>query len=381
MLTVNPEYFKEMKEFFNRDMLKCFQCGTCTGICPVSTTDENFPRMFVLYSRFGIEERIKDSKEAWLCLQCRLCTEFCPRDAKPSDVMLALKRISVEGGNVPPYIRDFFTNIQKQKNPWGLGKFKRADWIKKADFQIPTVKENPDFEWLWFVGCVHSFDNRGIEVALKIARILNDLGINYAILGREESCCGNDVRRAGEEGLFELLMEENLKTFEKYGVEKIITHSPHCYNTLKNEYEMDVKLVMDVVYDAIKEGGLESKEIKKTVTYHDSCFLGRYNGIYNLPRDILKVLGVEIIEMENNRKMSICCGGGAGNIVGDYLGQINLARLRAREATKTDAEILAVACPFCMLMLEDAVKTEKLDNRIAVKDIIELVYESVYGMS
>ncbi len=384
MLTIDTEFFEIMEEFFNRDFLKCYQCGTCTGICPVSTNNHLFPRRFVRYSQLGAMERLEDAEEAWLCLQCRLCTELCPRDAKPSDVMLALKRIAVENGKTLPYIRDFFTNIQKQKNPWGIGKFKRADWTKKSSIAIPTVKDNPDFEWLWFVGCAHSFDSRNIEISLKIVRLLSDIGVNYAILGREEGCCGNDVRRAGEEGLFELLREENIKTFDKYGIEKIFTHSPHCYNTLRNEYNgYEVKLFLEILYDAINNGKIELKhEINKKVTYHDSCFLGRYNGIYDLPRKILESIpGIELVEMQNNRRLSICCGGGAGNIVGDYPGEINPAKLRAREAAETDAEILAVACPFCMLMLEDAVKMEKLDDRIVVKDIVELVYESVYGES
>ncbi|AGK61726.1 tungsten-dependent benzoyl-CoA reductase-related protein bamD [Archaeoglobus sulfaticallidus PM70-1] len=381
MVKINPEYFEVVKEFGAESSLKCYQCGTCTGICPVSTTDQNFPRRFVLYSQLGIEEKLLDAPEAWLCLSCKLCTEFCPRDAQPSEVMLAIKRMAVESGNTPPYIRDFFTNIHKQKNPWGLGKFKREDWVKKADAEVPKVKDNPEFEWLWFVGCAHSFDNRNIEVTKKLARILNDIGVNFAILGREEGCCGNDVRRAGEEGLFELLMDENAKTFDKYGVERLFTHSPHCFNAFKNEYEgYEVKLILEIIYDAIKSGKLELKKpINKKVTYHDSCFLGRYNKIYDLPREILQMIpGVELVEMKSNREMSLCCGGGAGNIVGDYEGEIQPARVRAIEAAESGAEILAVACPFCLLMLEDGVKMEKVDDRVTVKDIIELIYESAY---
>ncbi len=382
MIEVDLEGIEIIKEFGAEKISMCFNCGTCTAICPVSTSDHLFPRKFIRYSQLGAIDRIEDSIEAWLCLQCRLCTEFCPRDAKPSDVMLALKRMAVENGKTLPYIRDFFTNIQKQKNPWGIGKFKRADWTKKSSVKVPTVKDNPDFEWLWFVGCANSFDSRSIEVSLKIVRLLNDIGVNYAILGGEEGWCGNDVRRAGEEGLFESLRDENMKTFDKYGVERIFTHSPHCFNTLKNEYDgYEVKLFLEIIYDAIERGKIELKhEINKKVTYHDSCFLGRYNGIFDLPRKILELIpGIELVEMENNRKLSLCCGGGAGNIVGDYPGEINPARLRAREAASTNAEILAVACPFCMLMLEDAIKMEKLDDKIVVRDIIELVHQSVYG--
>jgi Fe-S oxidoreductase len=307
---------------------------------------------------------------------------MCPREAYPSDVMLALKRIAVESGKTPPYIRDFFSNIHKQKNPWGLGKFKREDWVKKTEGEVLKVKDNPEFEWLWFVGCAHSFDNRNIEVTKKLLRILNDIEVNFAILGREEGCCGNDVRRAGEEGLFELLKEENMNTFGKYGVEKLFTHSPHCYNTFRNEYEgVEAKLFLEMLYDAIKSGKIELKnEINKKITYHDSCFLGRYNKIYDLPREILQSIpGVELVEMKSNRELSLCCGGGAGNIVGDFPGEIQPARLRAIEAVESGAEIMAVACPFCLLMLEDGVKTERVDDRVKVMDIVELVYQSAYG--
>jgi len=382
MVRIDPEYREMMMEFGADNALKCFQCGTCTGICPVSTTDENFPRRFVLYSQLGIGEKLEDVTEAWLCLQCRLCAEMCPRKAYPTDVMLALKKISVESGKTPPYIRDFLSNIHKQKNPWGIGKFKREEWIKKVDGEVARLRDNPEFEWLWFVGCAHSFDSRNIEVTKKLVRILNDIGVNFAILGREEGCCGNDVRRAGEEGLFELLRDENVEIFNKYGVGKLFTHSPHCFNTFKNEYEgVEVKLFLELIYDAIKDGKLEFKnEIDRKVTYHDSCFLGRYNGIYDLPREILKAIpGLELVEMKSSRMLSLCCGGGAGNIVGDYPGEVQPARLRAIEAVESGAEVLAVACPFCLLMLEDGVKTEGVDDRIEVMDIVELVYQALYG--
>jgi len=380
MVVVDPKFTEELMEFGAEKVMECFNCGNCTAICPVSTNEHLFPRRFVRYIQLGLKDKILDAEDAWLCLSCRLCTELCPRDARPSDTMIALKRLSVENGKTPPYIRDFFQNITKQRNPWGIGKFKRDNWIKKADVEVPKIKENPEFEWLWFVGCANSFESRNIEVTVKIAKILNDIGLNFAILGREEGCCGNDVRRAGEEGLFELLMEENIKIFEKYGVEKIVTHSPHCYNTFKNEYNgYEVKLVLEFIHDAIKKGKLNLKPLNIKVTYHDSCFLGRYNGIYDLPREVLKSIpGVELVEMKNNRKLSICCGGGAGNIIGEYPGEIKPARIRAREAAETGAEVLAVACPFCLLMLEDAVKAEGLDDKIVVKDIVELVYESAY---
>jgi len=392
--------------------LACMRCGRCQDICPAANSGTTLNPMFLMQNIRRLEkvllgkskgngsgeegseqevqnpedilliETVLDEEAVWACTTCRACMEMCPVYVEQMEIIGEMRRGLIESGETPPDVRDFLQNIQKQKNPWGEGKFKRDQWIKKSEMEIPTVKENPEFEWLWFVGCAHSFDNRNIPVARKLARLLNDLEVNYAVLGREEGCCGNDVRRVGEEGLFQVLMEENMQTFEKYGVERLFTTSPHCYNTFKNEYEgYEVKFVLEIIYDAIKSGKLKLKHpINKRVTFHDPCYLGRYNGMYDLPREILKAIpGIELVEMPRNRERSFCCGAGGGNLVREYPGEDRPNNIRAREAASTNAEILAVACPFCMIMLEDGVKTEKLDNRIQVLDVIELVYESVYG--
>ena len=361
-------------------LIKCYQCGNCTAICPVS--DGSFPRKFVGYLRWGIKEKIEKAEVAWLCLQCKLCDEFCPRGANPSNAMQILKRIAVENGDVPPHIGEFLMNIYRRRNPWGHSRARRGEWIKRLDIEVPTVREKEGFEWLWYVGCANSFDPRVMGVTEKIARILNDCGVNYAVLGREEGCCGNDVKRIGEEGLFELLMEENVKIFKKYGVKKLITHSPHCYNAFKNDYhyDMEVKLFLELLYELIKKGKIELKyKVDRVVTYHDSCFLGRYNNIYELPREILKLIpGVKLVEMPSNRRMSICCGGGSGNITVGYQGKVQPSILRIKEALSVKAEVLAVACPFCKIMLEEGVKSVNGDE-LEVLDIVDLVYYSAYG--
>jgi Fe-S oxidoreductase len=409
------------KDLTRRDLLAslaCMRCGRCQDNCPAFNSKTSLSPMFLIQNIRMINEIAKgkvsmakpyegvsetetdggevegeaeeillldtllDMDAIWACTTCRACMEMCPVYIEQMEIIGEMRRGVIESGEAPPDIRDFLTNIQKQKNPWGEAKFKRDQWIKKSDFPIPTVKDNPEFDWLWFVGCAHSFDNRNIPVSRKVARMLEDAGINYSVLGREEGCCGNDVRRVGEEGLFQLLQEENIKTFEKYGVEKMITTSPHCYNTFKNEYEgYEVKFILELIYDAIKTGKLKLKHpVNKKVTYHDPCYLGRYNGMYELPREILKAIpGLELVEMPRNRNRSFCCGAGGGNLVREYTGEDRPNNIRAREAAETGAEILAVACPFCMIMLEDGVKTEKLDDKIVVKDVLELVYESVYG--
>lgn len=410
------------KDLTKRDLLSslaCMRCGRCQDACPAFNSKTSLSPMFLIQNIRRIDKIAKgeakilkpyevkveenggegagekeeaktevrlldtllDMHAVWACTTCRACMEMCPVYIEQMDIIIEMRRGIIESGEAPPDIRDLLTNIQKQKNPWGEAKFKRDQWIKKAETTVKLAKDG-DFDWLWFVGCAHSFDNRNIPITAKIAKILSDIGINYAVLGREEGCCGNDVRRVGEEGLFQVLKEENVALFEKYGVKKIIATSPHCYNTLKNEYDgYDVKFILEIIHDAIKSGKLKlKKEIKKKVTFHDPCYLGRYNGMYELPREILKSIpGIELVEMPRNRNRSFCCGAGGGNLVREYPGEFRPNNLRAKEAAETGAEILAVACPFCMIMLEDGVKSEKLEDRIKVLDIIELVYESAYG--
>lgn len=421
------------KDLTKRDLLSslaCMRCGRCQDACPAFNSRTSLSPMFLIQNLRNIDkiasgkmpmlkpyeakvetetdggesdtkteaeneakgadekpENVKlvntllDTHAIWACTTCRACMEMCPVYIEHMDIIQELRRGIIESGEAPPDIRDLLTNVQKQKNPWGEAKFKRDQWIKKSEVPIKLAKDG-DFEWLWFVGCAHSFDNRSIPITAKIARILNDIGVSYAVLGRDEGCCGNDVRRVGEEGLFQVLKEENITQFEKYGVKKIIATSPHCYNTLKNEYEgYEVKFILEKIYEAIKSGKLKlKKEIKKKVTFHDPCYLGRYNGMYELPREILKSIpGIELVEMPRNRNKSFCCGAGGGNLVREYPGEFRPNNIRAKEAAETGAEILAVACPFCMIMLEDGVKTEKLEEKIKVLDIIELIYESAYG--
>lgn len=390
----------EPKDLQWRDLLSslaCMRCGRCQDACPASNSGTTLSPMFLMQNlRKTLDEtfdflgrpkkedvllldNVLDMEAVWACTTCRACMEMCPVYIEQMEIIGEMRRGIVESGEAPPDIRDFLTNIQKQRNPWGEAKYKRDAWAK--DLEVPSVKD-AEFEWLWWVGCGHSFDNRNKVVARKLVELLNEIGISYAFLGREEGCCGNDVRRVGEEGLFQLLKEENTATFEKYGVERVFATSPHCYNTFKNEYDgFETKFILEILYEAIRDGRLKLKHpVNKKVTFHDPCYLGRYNGMYELPREILKAIpGIELVEMPRNREKAFCCGGGGGNLVREYPGEDRPNNIRAREAGETGAEVLAVACPFCMIMLEDGIKMEKLDDRMAVMDVIELVYESVFG--
>jgi len=402
--TVDDEEYMgaiEAKDLQWRDLLSsiaCMRCGRCHDACPATNSGTTLSPMFLMQSlrravdkSFDVVGRkrgeipllnnVLDMEAVWACTTCRACMEMCPVYIEQMEIIGEMRRGIVESALAPPDIRDYLTNIQKQKNPWGEAKFKRDHWRKDAETDIPLAKD-AEFEWLWFVGCAHSFDSRNKPIAKKIAKLLADIGVNFAILGREEGCCGNDVRRVGEEGLFQSLKGENLRIFEKYGIERILATSPHCFNGFKNEYEnLNVRFILEILLEAIKSGKLKLKNpVKKRVTFHDPCYLGRYNGMYELPREILAAIpGIELIEMPKNRDRSFCCGGGGGNLVREYPGDDRPNRIRAREAASTNAEVLAVACPFCMIMLEDGVKAEGLDDRLQVFDVIELIWESAYG--
>lgn len=351
----------------------CIQCGTCVSSC-CSKNTLNLRR--ILASYIGKRIPVWEFEQIWYCTTCHLCQDRCPRGITLTDAIVKAREELIENGNVPPDVRDMLISIQKHRNPFGISKFKRDEWTKGLD--VPTVKSNPDFEYLWYVGCANSFDTRNKQIAAKTAQLFNEIGLNYAILGREEGCCGNDVKMVGEEGLFELLKQENLDIFSKYNVKKIVVLSPHCYHVFKNEYGLNVKLAIELIYNAIITGDLKfSRGIEKKVTFHDPCYLGRYNNIYDLPRELIKTIPmVELVEMQRVRERSFCCGGGGGNVVRDYPDTKRPNIIRVQEANRTNADILAVTCPFCMSMLEDAVKTLGLE--IEVKDIIELIWEAVF---
>ena len=295
------------------------------------------------------------------------------------DIIVGLRSILVERGEVPPTIIDALENIYKFGNPFGLSRAKRAEWAR--DLNVRRVSEENKAELLYFVGCVPSYETRAQEVARSIAVTLNRLGIDFSILGEKENCCGNEVYSLGERGLFEILMEENSKLFKQYGVNKIITTSPHCFNALKNRYKLDgieVQHYTQFFADLIDRSQLKFlKRIDKKVAFHDPCYLGKHNNIFDEPRKILEnIPGVKLIELEHSKARSICCEGGGGRMWYDPPGEESrLAEDRIREALEAGADILAVACPFCLLTLEDAAKKTGNYGKIEIKDIMEVIRE------
>jgi len=292
---------------------------------------------------------------------------------------MGLRSILIERGKVPQTIIDSLENIYKFGNPFGLSRAKRSEWAR--DLKVNQASEANKTGLLYFVGCVPSYETRAQEIARSMAITLNRLGIDFSILGEKENCCGNEVYSLGERGLFEILMQENTKLFQQYGVSKIITTSPHCFNALKNRYrinEIEVQHYTQFFADLIDKGKLKfSKRIDKKIAFHDPCYLGRHNDIFDEPRKILESIpGVKLVELEHSKGRSICCEGGGGRMWYDPPEEeTRLAVDRIREAVEAGADILAVACPFCLLTLEDAAKNAIKDYRIEVKDLMEVVRE------
>ena len=378
---------------YAKQIHRCFRCGYCKF--PSDFTDFNCPS----YNRFRLETYSTGGRLwliwAWLkkeiewsehfaeivfsCATCRNCVEQCPMKFSDDivDWIVAARSDMVEKGLVLPHIRDFLNNISKHGNPWGTARSKRDAWAEGIR------RYKPGDEYFFYIGCVGSYEEQGQRMARSFAELLDKTGVSFGILGAEEDCDGNEVYMLGEMGLFQELAEKNVQKFKELGVKKVVTLSPHAYNSMKNKYpklgDLEVFHYTQLLLELIQQGKIELSELKAKVTYHDPCFLGRYNSVYDAPRDVLRnIPGIELIEMERTRENSFCCGGGSGNFVTDLLGgsEENPSRIRVREAHETDAEILVVACPSCMTMLDDAVKDEGLEGELTVKDTAELVKES-----
>jgi Fe-S oxidoreductase len=325
-------------------------------------------------------------EEIWACTTCRNCEDQCPVMNEHVDKIIDMRRYLVlTEGKVAPEAQRTFTNIERQSNPWGINRNERIDWREeREDITVPTVKEVEEFEILWFVGSMGSFDNRNKKVAQDFAKIMNVAGVQFAILGNEEKNSGDTVRRMGNEFLFQQLCQENIETLQKYNVKKIVTACPHTYNTLKNEYpefglEAEVVHHTELIHQLLEEGRIKpKKEVNERITYHDSCYLGRYNGIYELPREILKMIpGVEIIEMQRNRQDGMCCGAGGGMMwLEETEGKrVNLAR--TEQALAVNPTIISSGCPYCLTMMGDGTKMLEVEDSVATKDIAEIVGSSI----
>jgi Fe-S oxidoreductase len=359
----------------------CYQCGKCDAVCPWNKVRTFSMRKIVREATFGLTEI--ESEDIWRCTTCGRCPQQCPRDVKQIESGVSLRRVATEYGVFPKPVRAIRTvsaSLVGKGNPLNEDREKRGNWADGLSVNPFTE----GMEILYFPGCYLSYDPRLKKVARATAGILNKAGIDFGILGSMENCCGESIRKTGDEELFKRLARENIKTFIDHGVKKILVSSPHCYHTFKNEYpefmvKFEVVPISQYLLELIHAGKIElTKEYAKKVTYHDPCYLGRHNGIYDEPREALKrIPGLELKEMPESRIDSLCCGGGGGRIWMETPKGERFSDLRLEQAIGVGAEVLATSCPYCIANFEDSRLTLNVTERIEVKDITEIVHEVI----
>ena len=324
-----------------------------------------------------------DLHELWDCTNCMYCVENCPASIEHVQKIIDMRRYKVlTESDFAPELQLAYRNMENNSNPWGIGAHMRADWAKELG--VKTLAEDPNVEYLFYVGCSGSFDDRGKKISIAFAKILQAAGVSFGILGTEESCCGDSAMRGGNDYLFQSQAQANIKVMNGYGVKKIIAICPHGYNCIKKDYpnfggNYEVYHHTEIIADLIAKGKIKlTKPLDGTFTYHDSCFLGRYNQVYAQPRSILNAIpGVKLAEMKRNLSKSFCCGAGGARMWMEETEGKRINVERTEEALALQPDVISTACPFCMTMLEDGVKDKDASERVKVKDIAEILAEVV----
>jgi Fe-S oxidoreductase len=385
------------------DLYACTECGRCEEQCPADMTGKPLsPKRVIQDSKHDLfdqsqmilagdydsvaplvrEESPISQDVLWSCTTCRACEDICPVNIQHLDIILEARKYQVlMESSFPPEMQETFTNLENQSNPWGFGSDARGDWAKGLD--VPLMTDNPDADILYFVGCAGSFDDRGKKTAQAMARILKKADVNFAILGEEERCNGDVARRAGNEYLAQVMISENVEILNQYRPKKILTTCPHCYNTIKNEYPQfgacyEVVHHSEFLLDLVHQGRLKTNGGFgiENLTFHDSCYLGRWNGIFEAPRQLLLFSNkdAKLIEMKRSTEEGLCCGsGGARMFMEETIGR-RINHERAQEVIATGATQVAAACPFCITMLTDGIAD--LEGDVAVRDIAEILDEA-----
>ena len=372
-------------------LLSCIQCGMCSGICPMGYAMDYGPRRMISALRAGRIEDVYRSDAIWLCVACFNCTYRCPVGVPITDRLIAGLREELlgRGVGVPAEMQAAFERTSRYGNPFGESPRKRDAWTKDAGVDVPVLREGDSAEVLWWVGCFGSYNKRNQKDTVALARILDALGVDFGILGSDERCSG-DLRctSQGEEGLFNALYQHNAAELGKRNFKQVLVGDPHAYNALRKEYPrlgttLSVHHYTQFLADRVSDlaRGMK-KEITAKVTYHDACCLGRRNGEYEAPRDVLLTIpGIRLVEMPRNRENALCCGGGGGaNWLDSFIWQrtrVPLPMQRVQEAAKTGAQVLAISCPLEVPRFEDAIKTSGLEGRLEVREISHMVAEAL----
>jgi len=387
------------------DMDACTRCGRCLDHCPGYQSGKPLaPKKNWDSIRAHMEEKgalIRKGKDPeaeggkkligdvisedviWACTNCLACAMVCPVFIPCVDKFLEMRRYLVlMESRFPSEVQLVFRNMENNNNPWGVGLGLRADWAK--GLELKTLAEDGEVDFLFWVGCAGSFDDRNKRVATSLVKTLRASGAKFSFLGTEEGCCGDSARRIGNEYLYQTLVQANIEVLNNYGVKKILTMCPHCFNTLKNEYPQfggnyEVMHYTEFLADALTSGKLKlTKPIDKVVTYHDSCFLGRGNEIYEAPRTILRAIpGLRLVEMERSGVRSFCCGAGGGRMWMEEKIGTRINQMRTEQAVQTKAESVGTACPYCLTMLGDGIKEKGLEESMTSFDLSELVEKAM----
>lgn len=425
------------------DLYACVECGRCTNMCPATGTGKMLsPMDLILKLRDHLTDKgaavtskapwvpvvafnntqgnqlammaagkgqqesaattlaydpsligdVITEEEIWACTTCRNCEDQCPVMNEHVDKIIDLRRYLVlTEGKMDAEAQRAMTNIERQGNPWGLNRKERETWRQGDDeVTVPTVKEKSkageEFEYLFWVGSMGSYDNRSQKIAISFAKLMNEAGISFAILGNKEKNSGDTPRRLGNEFVFQEMATKNIEEFEKAGVKKIVTIDPHAYNTFKKEYpdfglQAEVYHHTELLAQWVKEGRLKPVHaIEETVTYHDSCYLGRYNEVYEAPRDILKAIpGVNLVEMARNRETGMCCGAGGGLMWMEETAGSRINVARTEQALAVQPSIIGTGCPYCLTMISDGTKAKEVEEKVQTLDVTEILERSVIG--
>ncbi len=380
--TASALYIEQLK--------KCIQCGDCSGVCPVGSQMDFPPSRIIAAIRSNSYERVTAVDTVWMCIACSACSSACPQLIPvTADVMTRAKEGLMLSGAVPPELQAALEKTQRYGNPLGESPRKRADWIKGIESKVPVLGlEKTSTDVVWFVGDYAAYHPRVQAASRAFASLLNLLGVDFAILGNDETSDGDSQRLAGERGLFEMLGEKNGKTLRKYQFNQIITTDPHAYNAFKNQYPalgVSYPVQHYTEFLAQRLGQLQpllTHPLKARVTFHDPCYLGRVNKIYDAPRTLLEAIPeLNLVEMPHFKGNSLCCGGGGGGMWLDGFqwekSHSRLSEWRVREALSVRADILAVACPYETPRFDDAVKSLGKVEELSVKDISELLLDAI----
>lgn len=379
---------ERLSEIEDGDKYKqCLQCGTCGGSCPFGIASKFTPRKMILAIRANMLGELLESGAQWLCTSCYACSSRCPSQIPLTDAIIpAARELSLLEGNPPEELATALMHTARYGNPFKESPKKRGRWTKDLDFDVKLLKDGPA-DVLFIPECFGSYHRRCQEVSKAMAGIFNELGTDFAIMGKDEKCTGDSDRLSGEFGLFEELVEKNIKTMDKGEFNKIVTIDAHGFHSIKHEYPkfgFNKTVLHHTEFLAENLEALKDmfKELDYTVTYHDSCYVGRRNGIYDQPREVIKSIpGVNLVEMKRTKENALCCGGGGGGVwldsfIKDFMKE-RPAEDRVREAAKTGADVLVTACILDIPMFEDALKMTGLEGEIVVKDISELVFEAI----